>query len=283
MYDDVTEVLTKNGWKLVGVLTTDDQLVVLGGHDSISYRKPDNVRHKTLSGRLIEIKAVQAVNLRVTPDHNIYAAPIRYWDCRVYPFVPIDRPFRLHTAEECVGKRLRFKKGGAWEGEEQKLFQLPSYSFKTAAQYGKYQIRIRPERTIKMDDWLNFLGWFCSEGYSISEGRIIRIAYNYNSSEEAILVQSAIEKSGFRCDRKEQYFAVTGVGMQLGTWLSDHCGSRSIKKKVPSFIFGLSSRQIGIFLNSLFLGDASKAKSHKLPDAVFARLQRVKARLSEVT
>mgnify|MGYP001573670372 CR=1 FL=1 len=260
MYDNETDVLTRDGWKSVSTVTTDDELAVLE-HDRLNYRRPLSTSKRFFSGNMISVLSGQAINLMITPDHPIYAGPKWYWVGTQGNYRKVSRPLRLYEANECIGMVLRFKKNALWNGIEKDTFELPGYSYRTALCAGKWQHRQVAARVIRMDDWLNFLGWYCSEGYTTGDGGMIRIAYNYNSQEEKALILAAITSAGFNCTINAKYFLIKGAGHQLGSWLSSHCGVRSSQKKVPKFIFGLSPRQIRIFLNSLFLGDATKGKT----------------------
>src|SRR4030042_3930453 len=73
-YDDKTEVLTKDGWKLFRDITELDELATLNPltHE-IEYHRYLRMFHYNHSGKMYRIKSKQ-VDLLVTPNHKMYIA-----------------------------------------------------------------------------------------------------------------------------------------------------------------------------------------------------------------
>jgi hypothetical protein len=73
-------------------------------------------------------------------------------------------------------------------GEEQEYFILPE------TKAGKYKHHF-PARTILMDDWLRFLGWYIAEGHCYENqktGNCMVTLTTYYRTDEAVAVMRAI-------------------------------------------------------------------------------------------
>lgn len=88
-YDDVTEVLTNNGWKLFQELTIDDLVYTLNITTKISeWQKPIAYYKKYYVGNMVSLQS-ETSDILVTPDHNI-------------------------LFNSCKNKKLRFKQAKDW-------------------------------------------------------------------------------------------------------------------------------------------------------------------------
>lgn len=244
-FDDKTEVLTNNGWKLFKDLDKGVDLVATLNPDTneIEYQKPIRYIEKDYKGEMIGVKQ-KFLDILTTPDHN-------YWFRRAAPI----HDYKLESAEEIYGLNGYFQKSGVWKGKEIDTFVLPEMVLGNGAK--------REEVKIKMDDFLAFLGWYISEG-SVSS----RSGKNYNSvsicqsptvnQEQCKIIEDLFKRLPFEYkvythqDGNRNYYTIHST--QLATYLAQF-GTKSFNKKVPQFIKDLSPRQIDIFLNSYFLGD----------------------------
>jgi hypothetical protein len=132
-YDEETEILTNRGWVKFNELTELDSVATLSSSNNLEYQKPLERQVYDYSGELYHFKS-RDVDLLVTPNHNMYVKPIN------------SDKWALKQAADCP-KHLHMKKDAVWEGEEQEYYRFDSYE-------------------IKMDDWLEFLGYFISEGFT---------------------------------------------------------------------------------------------------------------------
>jgi len=249
-YDDKTEVLTKEGWKFFKDLTKKDLLITLK-NGKITYEKPKLFINNHYEGDLFYIQT-RRIDLVITPNHNLYAS-IYHQGKEYYPF-------QLCQIKEIYNKRMKMKKNGLWEGQEKKYFELP--------QIIKYKNQARiptmiAQKRIIMDDWLEFMGYFLSEG---SVHYINRIPYQIylSQSEEANKeicnkMRACIKKIGYevRQHKRKKDFCI--CNKQLASYLSQF--GKVKEKHAPDFIKKLSSRQIKIFLEALIDGDGNRAKT----------------------
>ena len=109
-----------------------------------------------------------------------------------------------------------------------------------------------PEMKIKMDDWLAFFGWYIAEG-SVSKsgtGWGVMMPQTLGRPNRWHMEKSC-DALPFTWGRDDVQMWMTS--RQLAEYL-DQFG-HSYQKYVPDYVKGLSSRQIGIFLDAFHRGD----------------------------
>jgi hypothetical protein len=239
-YDAETEVLTKRGFVLFDNLTEDDVVASLNLEtNALVFQKPTARQKFYYAGEAIKVTG-QGIDLLVTPDH-----PLLFWDKNT----PIK--MRADAGITCQRGRVpkRFRKTASWIGKDVSSYTLmPPMKIQGG----------RPAKCVNqvpMDEWLEFLGWFLSEGCTTS---FIRASDNYQVQTTTI-------------SQKKYPWVVPRLSSILSNWgFTPHCTThqkqltenlvcfgKSHEKFVPSYVKDLSPRQINIFLEALFLGDGS--------------------------
>lgn len=262
-YDEKTEVLTSSGWKYFKDITYEDKVACLINKEYLEYHPPKEIMSYDYSGKMYKLKT-RGVDLLVTPNHNLYIAKGSYYDGRYSPPKKVDREFEFTTYEKYFKKNKRFKKSAIWIGESPEYFYLPKYENYWENDFGITN-KILPEKQIKIEDWLNFLGWYIAEGCSNADRGEISIACNNtNGGTEKNTIEKCIKNLGYNiktCMDERSALVFKIYSKQLALWLNNNCGNVSYVKKVPQFIKYLSANLITIFLNSLYEGDGYKAKT----------------------
>jgi len=107
-YDDQTEVLTADGWKLWPDVDGTEQFVTLNiDTDEIELQRPERLVVKPVDEDLVRIKMAQ-VDALVTEDHNMLAAPRRHGPDE----------YRLVKARDFLRRSYRIRMGGGeWRGD----------------------------------------------------------------------------------------------------------------------------------------------------------------------
>jgi phosphoribosylamine-glycine ligase len=246
-YDDQTEVLTTNGWKLFRDLDHNDAICTL---NPSSHEIEFHVPEVTVSfGHHRELVSVQnqTLDIMVTPDHNMYVAS--QWNTRNK-----SKKFAFVKARDLECQSV-IKRTGAWLGKEERVFILPSVP---VGHYSGRQVLFQEtgETEIPMEDWLSFMGIWLAEGYA-SYGKI-GIAQKTPGKTE--LIASMLEKLPFSFSRRRNEFYA--YDKQLFSYLESF--GKAHEKRVPSFIKGLSPRQIDIFLRWFALGDGTQMKGFRI-------------------
>ena len=263
-YSSDTEVLTKDGWKYFNNIEKIDEIVTLNKKGELEYQYPSEIINYHYSGKMYHFKNTKMLDLCVTPGHNLYIADnLNQRDQRLSY-----TKYKLKKAEECFGKRYRLKRDAIWHGIEQKEFVLPLSSGK-----GIENI-LSP---ISMDLWLEFLGYYISEGHS----HIGKKNYEVNISQSPLIeswdnfekIKICFSKLPFKSKFNNNHsFRI--YSKQLTEYLKDNYGSTAIKKHIPKEIKQLSSRQLNILLDALILGDGHISKGRKTEQRSYSTISK---------
>jgi replicative DNA helicase Mcm len=263
-YDDKTEILTEDGWKYFKDISGNDKVATLRDGEYLEYCRPSYIYEYDYDGEMYELET-RGVSLLVTPNHKLYVAPPDKKNGRHTPYLRTAQNFRLENYENLYLKNKKFKKNATWAGEEKETITIPGYQYTNfMALNNKNRTYVVADKTYKMDDFLDFLGWYVSEGCANKNGNISIACCNTDGGKERKVISECLQKLGFSIkthleERSAIIFRI--YNKQLAQWLLENCGHLAHNKKAPSFIQNLSPRQIRIFLNSLYAGDGHKTKT----------------------
>jgi intein/homing endonuclease len=119
-YDDTTEVLTENGFKLFKDLGKDEKVVTLNPiNDEIEYHIPIHHIAEPFKGELNCVKS-NLIEYAVTPNHKMYVSQIKNLTHKKLNFGLIE-------SKDVYGTNFHTKRNGVWNGKEEKYFKLPAY------------------------------------------------------------------------------------------------------------------------------------------------------------
>lgn len=243
-YDDQTEVLTKDGFKFFKDLTLEDEVATLRDGEFLEYQKPVSIQEFSYSGKMLKISHSNQIDLLVTPNHKLYVeVPQDGYDKRA------KKQFKLITAEELYFKsRARFKKDAKWHGRNPRYFVLPETDIK-----------------IDIKVWMEFLGYYFSEGYPSKHGVVISQVADKAKIEQ---INKCLQKMPFKYSKIKDGFLI--YSKELSEYLKQY-GTKSTNKFLPPEIKDLSSSLLKIFIDAYLVGDGSQNRvlytsSKKLAD-----------------
>lgn len=247
-YDDKTEILTKeNGWIKFKDLTTNHTIFTLSENDKIEEKKPYKIFEYDYNGELIHFNTSR-FDLLVTPNHNMLVKTKH------------DGKKKFVRADEFKQFQHSIPKCGNWVGKNVEYFELPeiSNSWKAGEHYGERGY-VREPIKIPMDVWVDFLGWFISEGsyddesYAQSHGYRTVITQRKNTEE----VEIVLNKLPFTWVKYGDQYII--CNKQLWSYLKQfgHC----YDKFIPNEIKELDKKYLQILYNSLMSGDGSINKT----------------------
>lgn len=245
-YDDQTEVLTDEGWKLFKDLNKNEFVITLNLEtDEIEYQKPTEYFEYDYEGQMFGIINSRKVDLVVTPNHNLLVSYYKHHN-------DYNRwgSFELVVAERTFGKYVKYKRDGKWFGKRKKYFILPSIIKKI----NQYKQITMPEIKIPMDLWLEFFGYYIAEGHA--KPYYTYIAQTENT-EKWRKIKNCLEKFPFEYSYKGNNFII--CDKQLATYLMKF--GHSPQKYLPKEIKMLSSKQLKTLLDAMMLGDGNKQKT----------------------
>jgi ribonucleoside-triphosphate reductase (formate) len=239
-FDDKTKVLTENGWRLFRDVKDGEKVATKNlNTGEIEFQVPFAKQVYNYSGKMYSYEG-RGVSLLVTPEHRLL---VRRKHKKVWEFV--------NPTEFKYG--MEFDKVGKWNGKKVNFFQIPEIK-------GGNQKRTIGK--LKISDYLEFMGWYLSEGsvYEPTKGDFrISIAQSekkYRSEIISLLKKMNLQfndssKFNIHLHSKEFFFYLKKFG-------------KSREKYVPTNIKGLDSDSIRTFLTTLFKGDGTISKDGKL-------------------
>ncbi|MGD2104232.1 MAG: GDP-mannose 4,6-dehydratase [Anaerolineae bacterium] len=243
-YSADTDILSDSGWKKFYELTPEDKVLTYNMERKVAeYQTPTEHFAHSYSGKMY-VQRNRRLETCVTPNHKMLVS----WDC---DHDELKNP-RLLEARQVDGKSMAYLLAADCSaGEVPEFFVLP------AAKAGKYRHRF-PARSIPMDDWLRFLGWYISEGHCYENQKTVSWTVTLTTrsrTEEAIAVMEAIglspviDQHHVKATSRQLYEYVKGLG-------------RSHEKSVPQEIKCLSPEKLAILLKSLLDGDGNRQSRH---------------------
>ena len=256
-YDETTEILTLGGWMPFKNLTTNDFVATLNPEtNELIYQKPKRLISYCYEGEMIKVQG-RHIDLLVTPNHRMFVS--------VNKGANIWSEYKLLPAEEILDKKVKYKKDCMWKGQRVEFFELPSVIYKINQHKSQTMKKIR----IPMNDWLEFFGYYISEGYckydeKKSEYSVV-IAQNLEKKEK---IEKCLKRLPFKFSYKKGKFYI--CNKQLASYLRQF--GKAEDKFIPFWIKQLSLDQLKILLGALMYGDGHRnqyyTKSKKLADDI---------------
>jgi replicative DNA helicase Mcm len=251
-YDDQTEVLTEHGWKLFKEVQQGERVATLSEEGLLVYEVPTAFFESEYEGEFYYIKSRQ-VDLAVTPNHRLYVnLNKRANDWEGFRFIRADA-VPAH-------RRMRFQKSAVWQGEHTEFHEIPAViKFGNQNSAGAETDPIR----VPMDLWLEFLGYFLSEGcvqYHYQTRVPYRVHISQKNPNNIEIIRQCLENLPFKFSYNGHSFTINSK--QLATHLAPL--GQCYEKFVPEYAKQLHSRQIRILLDAMVLGDGYVAKGGQM-------------------
>ena len=159
-YDDKTEVLTNNGWKLFKDIKDDDVFYSLNLETQESeLSKKINSFVYDFDGEMVSIKS-QSIDQLITPNHKMLVS--HSYD---------NKKWILDEAEEYKNHKVILMKKNCKpiKGKRLDCFILPEFIRERKNQYNTWLEKI-DEKKVDIHDFMKFLGMYLSDGYAIKAG-----------------------------------------------------------------------------------------------------------------
>jgi phage FluMu gp28-like protein len=251
-YDKDTEILTKDKWKLIKNITKDDEIATLNPEtDYIEYYNPNKLISYRYKGNMVHFKG-KSIDLLVTPNHNMYIR--KHYSGRTF------KRFEFEKAKNLIGKHIKLKRNANWKGINKDFYVIPAISEIPKYPANKY---IRPEKQVPMDLWLEFLGYYLSEG-NISKNRICIYQSQYYNSDKVKKMRKCLEN--FRpyvysikehISKNERPMVTWRIyDRQLYLHLKNF-GSNCFNKFIPKELKNSTKEKLKVLFDALYLGDGS--------------------------
>jgi DNA-directed RNA polymerase II subunit RPB2 len=220
------QVLTNKGWvEIKDIDIRKHKVATLDINGNMCYEYPIDKFEYVHNGKMYSVKNKQ-VEVVCTLNHKLYI--------KSREKVKGDKEYELVEAEKVLGKMVRFQK-----------------SMKNV--YPDVEFMLLGDKKYKMDDWLQLLGMFISDG-SVNNRAVVISAHkqrkiNFNTD---ILTKLGLE---YYHDSYNGYFALhIGKNKEIYNELKKY-SLAALNKYLPDYVWSLSQRQCIILLEALMEGD----------------------------
>jgi hypothetical protein len=258
-YDKETEILTDKGWKYFKDLDKTEKIATLNLKTNlVEYYKPFKYIKNYFKGELIYEKT-KRMNLLVTPNHRMLIKIGHHRNLKNYFFT------EARNLEKY--KEVLYKRDFPFQGHYKKYFILPEIISKQNCWTinKKYHLKniVIPAKKILMNDWLEFLGWFLSEGWCGCNGHNYRIVISQShkqNPEKCKNIEDNLKRCGFKYYKlyTKDCINYTISNKQLYSYLK--VLGKAKEKFIPREFLNLSTKQSRILLDTLIKGDGSIKK-----------------------
>lgn len=252
------DILTENGWMNLKELVDNKQHVKVATlnplTDKVEYHYPTNYIKKYVNNRTMFKQDGKTINLCTTMNHNMYVKRRH------------KEKFELIMAKK-LPKVVEYKRDFPYDSQkDNKIFTLPTVTNNRG--------RIYKQLNIDMDTWLEFLGWYISEGCcSKKYGNIYIAQSKFRNKKYCLEIESILKSLNVKYGYciKQYFFS----NYQMASYLRKFGLSGS--KYIPTKIKNLPKKQLEILLLSLMKGDGHfingrfatyTSKSNQLADDV---------------
>jgi len=253
-YDDKTRVLTKDGFKYFKNLSYEDEIATFNKNtEELEYQIPKEIVRFKRKDKMASLTG-HFFDICTTPDHKML---VRNKNSSEWIIKPFNELLSIGKKKQIiVQEKYRAKKNCKWTPKnEKKFFEVPLFGSE------KYTIRKGFPNKISMDLFLEFLGWYLSEGstYKAKDKRgYINVVTQIKNKNYINEIFNCIGRMGYRPfirAKKDIVFHSKEIHYYLKQF------GKAKNKFIPKWIKNLSSRQIEILLTSLFKGDGSLYKN----------------------
>lgn len=283
-FDALTETLVRGrGWVPVRDITIEDEISTVTPDGEMVWNTPRAI-HTVPWDRPMWTAVGAGVDLRVTPNHKLWVASDRggtsdegvpmhqHDDWPLHhvamkheigaSWVPYDQrlgaKFQLIQADHvAAGQRLRFADTVSWSGEKRETFEIPAYHREYRSGRGHAMVRSvdAPVRAVDMGDWLEFLGYYLSEGTVVhSKGKNFQLT-------QCPIRHPEIRQAMKNClDRLEIPWTETGqkiTGQDVGIREYLKQFGKSCDRFVPQEFKDLDARHLRRLFDALMDGDGN--------------------------
>jgi len=268
-FDEETELMTKNGFKFFRDITFEDEIATLNPETQfLEYHKPLAIQKYEYEGLMHKIKT-RSVDLLVTPNHSVFystkttkamvkqAFAVGAFQPTIEKkWVNAIKPFRLGKIKDVWDKSvLYFSRKADWVGTDIGFIELSPVNYTDGR---KMTNRVGSVQKIPINDWLEFLGWYLSEGSCLKTPTNYRVNITQKDDVTQKEIAAVIERIGFHSytlgknvmvNSKQLFEAVVGFG-------------KSTDKYIPKEILNLPKERLRILFLTLLKGDGTKGKNY---------------------
>ena len=246
-YSSDTEVLTEIGWKKYSEVKDLKIAQYYPKEDKIEFLKHNGLYVYNFNGLMYNFKDKRN-DIFVTPNHRMLIKEPRH------------KEFSVVEAQNISYSRIKLLNSSKINNSGADYLVLPAIKHKQNRVHPKYTHQ-HVAKNIPMDLWLEFLGYYLSEGGIETEPTIgISQKHGVKANKIRKCLKKLSEYIGCKLteikDEKYVWFKMTCT--QLCNYIKDNANGKDDKKTCSINLASLSCNQLKIFYNAMMLDDGSK-------------------------
>lgn len=262
-FDDKTEILTENGWKLFKDLKDTEKVATLNlKKDEFEWQLPNEYTKEDYEGEMIHFKA-RNIDLMVTPNHRMLVR--RYPNNIIHgrkkrllfpqkSHKKVNLDWTIKKAKELTDvKRQEWqmkRNVNNWEGELIEKVFIPERKTKKFGTRQSKRIEF-----INIEDIAELIGWYVTEGYIRKSAISICQDKKANPINHAEIID-LLNRIGFNPktggkNKKDIKF----YSLEFAEWLVTQCGSGSKNKFIPKWLKNQPKDILRILFDTMIKGD----------------------------
>jgi hypothetical protein len=249
-HDEETRILTRDGFKYFKDLTDADEVMQWDpGTREMSLVKPLARTVRDWEQPLLHFGTRGGLDLMVTHTHRMRVG------------VSQGERWLTETAGELSarGGNVKFVGYADWRGEDVETFVLPGVP-RSAGYSGC------TDRSVPMDDWLEFVGYLVTEGGVCFDGDRISCLKMSQRTPVNQDIADKIKACMHRLDvpykefpnKKTGDLNWTIYGKQYWQWVANNTGIKCSERRVPRAFLCFGKRQLRILFEAMVDGDGSR-------------------------
>ena len=251
-HDEETRILTESGFRYFRDLTDDDKVAQWDPDTrEMTFVRPKARTVRDWDKPLLHFKA-KGLDMMLSDPHRMRVMPLMGDGTGKWLTEPASK-----TASR--GGNVVFNGWVRWQGEQQEFFTLPGLPVSPGYQGSA-------TKTFKMDEWLEFLGYYLSEGGLCFDGdrpSCLKMSQRETANPESakkigdLLARMFPENLSLFPNEKTGDLNWALYGKQLWEWVQENIGEEGHLKRIPRQFLKLCNRQLAILFQALMLGDGS--------------------------
>ena len=248
-YDDKTEVLTKNGWKLFKDLKENDVFYSLNKDtQECEFVKAKEFISYPYKGEMYSVKS-QSIDLLITPNHSVLYSPS-------YDY----KKWHLDEVQNITDKKLVLMKKNCKpiQGQKKEFFVLNDIKVKDRNQFTEWDKVIQGYK-IELNDFMRILGFYLSDGYTVNCNHHYNVGFskgdlNLLNEYKALLDKFVSHKTRIFTDRGSYKLEVDDRVLYEFFKPLGNCYT----KRIPDFVWKYDSSYLEYLYKGFWDGDFSK-------------------------
>lgn len=234
-FDDQTEILTENGWKLFKDLSRDETVATLV-EGYLEYHKPLKYVEYDYDGPMYSVSN-SSIDFKVTTNHRFWVRSSK----GKYKFKYINDPTIKNDSIPAKCK---------WDGLNQDIFIFPPMDSEWTCGKGRGVIK-QYRKTMPMEDFVALLGIYLSEGSCYSDHNTYRITISQTKENIRNDIRSLLDRIDINYQEAPDRFNIEDK--QLYTYFSQF--GKQLDRFIPKDIKALNAKYLSILFDWLLKGD----------------------------